>query len=119
MDLKFKQKNRILIVMVTGEIDHHNASTLRRKTENALSEWNGKHIIYDFENVTFMDSSGIGVLIGRYKQLQALGGKIALVCTHDNIRKIISLSGLNKLIPAYDTIAEALSYVERRDKDAV
>ena len=71
MELNFKKKNKTIIILISGEIDHHTAKEIRYQTESALIQMGGRNIIFGFENVTFMDSSGIGMMIGRYKQLQS------------------------------------------------
>lgn len=119
MELQFKRKNKTMIILISGEIDHHTSIELRRQTESALAQMGGRNIIFGFEEVTFMDSSGIGMMIGRYKQLQALGGRIAIACANEKIAEIIRLSGLTKLLPVFDTIEEALQYTEGRETDAV
>ncbi len=119
MELYFKRKNKTIIILISGEIDHHTSIELRRQTESALTQMGGRNIIFGFEQVTFMDSSGIGMMIGRYKQLQALGGRIAIACANEKIAEIIQLSGLTKLLPTFDTIEDALFYTEGRDTDAV
>ncbi|WP_405729576.1 STAS domain-containing protein [Anaerotignum sp.] len=119
MELQFKRKNKTMIILISGEVDHHTAIELRRQTESALAQMGGRNIIFGFEEVTFMDSSGIGMMIGRYKQLQALGGRIAIACANEKIAEIIRLSGLTKLLPVFDTIEEALQYTEGRETDAV
>ena len=108
-----------MIILISGEIDHHTSIELRRQTESALAQMGGRNIIFGFEEVTFMDSSGIGMMIGRYKQLQALQGRIAIACANEKIAEIIRLSGLTKLLPVFDTIEEALQYTEGRETDAV
>lgn len=119
MELQFKRKNKTMIILISGEIDHHTSIELRRQTESALAQMGGRNIIFGFEEVTFMDSSGIGMMIGRYKQLQALQGRIAIACANEKIAEIIRLSGLTKLLPVFDTIEEALQYTEGRETDAV
>lgn len=114
MELKFKRKNKTLLIQVSGEIDHHTAQELRAQTESALAQLGGRNVIFCFREVTFMDSSGIGVLIGRYKQLQALGGRIAIACANEKIAEIIALAGLSRLFPTFPTAEEALAYTEGR-----
>lgn len=115
MELKFKRKNKTLIILVSGEIDHHSSKDLRAQTESALAQMGGRNIIFGFQEVTFMDSSGIGVMIGRYKQLQSLGGRIAIACANEKIDEIIRLSGLTKLLPTFETLEDALAYTEGRE----
>lgn len=119
MELNFKRKNKTIIILISGEIDHHTSGELRRQTESALTELGGRNIIFGFREVTFMDSSGIGMMIGRYKQLQAFGGRIAIACANEKITEIIRLSGLTQLLPVFDTLEEALAYTEGRESHAV
>lgn len=119
MEIKYRRKNKILLIVVSGEIDHHTSAELRRQTENLLTESGCRNIIFDFEYVTFMDSSGIGMMIGRYKQVQAIGGRIAVICENERIKEMICLSGLTQLLPVFSSIEDAVSYVERRKTDAV
>lgn len=119
MELKFKKINKTVVIQISGEIDHHTAKELRTKTETALLQMSGKNIIFGFQEVSFMDSSGIGVMIGRYKQIQGLGGRIAIACPNEKITEIIRLSGLSQLLPSFATLEEALSYTEGRESNAV
>ena len=119
MELSFKKKNKTIIIMVSGEIDHHTSKELRRQTESAYIDMGARNIIFHFEKVTFMDSSGIGMLIGRYKQLQSIGGRISVVAANEKITEIIQFSGLSKLIPLFETIEDAFSYTEGREHHAV
>ena len=119
MELLFKRKNKTLIILISGEIDHHTAKDLRSQTESALLELGGRNIIFGFENVTFMDSSGIGMLIGRYKQLQIFGGRIAVAGAKGKVSEIFRLSGLTEILPMFETIEAALAYTERRESNAI
>ena len=119
MELKFKRKNKTLIIQIAGEIDHHTSTELRRQTESALEQMGGRNIIFGFQEVTFMDSSGIGVMIGRYKQIRSLGGRIAIACPNEKIEEIIRLSGLSQILPSFPTLQEAIAYAEGRESDAV
>ena len=119
MNLSFKHKNKTIIIQISGEIDHHTAKELRRQTESALMQMGSKNMIFCMKEVSFMDSSGIGMMIGRYKQLHALGGRIAIACANEKITEIIHLSGLTQLLPVFDSIEAALSYTEGREMDAV
>ncbi len=114
MELKCMKKNKTLIIQVSGEIDHHTAKELREKADAALEQMGGKNIIFGFQEVTFMDSSGIGVMIGRYKQIQSLGGRIAVVGANEKIGEIIRLSGLSKILPSFRILEDALHYTEGR-----
>lgn len=119
MELSFKKKNRTLMIRIYGEIDHHTSADLRRQVESAFMEMGGRNIIFDFKNVIFMDSSGIGMIIGRYKQIRNLGGRICITNANEKIIEIIELSGLKTLVPIYRNIDEAITYTEGRDLHAL
>lgn len=119
MELRFKRKQKTLVIQMEGELDHHTSVELRRQIGSAWAEMGGRNLVFDFLGVTFMDSSGIGVMIGRYKETTALGGRIAIANPNEKIREIIRLSGLSRLLPVFDTVAEAIAYAEGREGDAV
>jgi len=108
LQVKFSNKGNTLIVSIIGELDHHSAEYLRNKIDGELMKSTTKNIIFDFLKVDFMDSSGIGVIIGRYKYIQKFSGKAAVVNLNLQIRRIFEMSGLLKLIPIYDSINDAL-----------
>jgi stage II sporulation protein AA (anti-sigma F factor antagonist) len=112
MELKFSKRNRTLIIKIDGEIDHHTCEILRGETERALEKMGGKNIIFRMSGVSFMDSSGIGAMIGRYKDIQRLGGKIAIADANDRVRQIFLLSAMQSLIPSFPNVDLALEYVE-------
>ncbi len=112
MQIKCKVQKRTLIVSLTGELDHHSAAQIRKVIEQAVCENHTQHLIFDFSALSFMDSSGIGMVIGRYKLVKGLGGCVMLVCSDSRIKKLITLSGLSRLIPIYATIEEALTKVQ-------
>ncbi|MGL4789791.1 MAG: anti-sigma factor antagonist, partial [Anaerotignaceae bacterium] len=74
MEIKIKNIKNSLVVCPLGEIDHHSAEELKREIEKCCQSYRCKNIIIDFKGVTFMDSAGIGMIIGRYKYTHALGG---------------------------------------------
>ena len=116
MELNFSKKGTVLIVEITGDIDHHTCHMLRQETDRHLEEMRGRHILFCFREVAFMDSSGIGVLIGRYKKIKGLGGKVAVACAGDKIQEIFHISALDRLIPAFCTMADAVQYLEGGDR---
>lgn len=119
MELLFKKRNKTMIVQITGEIDHYTSTQIRSQLESALYDLNCRNIIFFMENVSFMDSSGIGMFIGRYKQLQAMGGRIAIVQANGKTAEILHLSGLTKIIPLFEMPDEAIRYAEGRGSDGI
>ena len=116
MNLTWKTKDNILIVHMDGDIDHHSCEALRTEIDAALERMRCKHILFCFDHVAFMDSSGIGVLIGRYKLVQRFGGRIAVCCAGERIREIFRLSALDQLIPSFAREDEAVFYLEGSGK---
>ncbi|MBO3445798.1 MULTISPECIES: anti-sigma F factor antagonist [Clostridia] len=102
------QKNLIIEFMAT-ELDHHIANEVRDEIDDILISKSIKNIIFNFKNINFMDSSGIGVIIGRYKKISSEGGRVTVVNANDRIKKIFNLSGMNKIIGVYDTYEEVVS----------
>lgn len=112
MELKFFKRNRTLIIKINGEIDHHTCETLRGETDRAFEKMGGKNIIFRMGDVSFMDSSGIGAIIGRYKNIQRLGGRIAVAEANQRVEQIFQLSAMQSLIPSFPNLDLALEYVE-------
>ena len=101
-------KRGVLIVRVEGELDMHVADKFRQIVDNALETSGVKHILFNFEAVKFIDSSGLGVILGRYKKINAASGKVLVAHIQPQVMQIFELSGLLKIIKFYNTEAEAL-----------
>lgn len=99
MNTKFEEKDKLLIFEITEEIDHHTTEKIRRKMDNEIQRYMPRKAIFDFNNVTFMDSAGIGMLIGRYKTIKMIGGTTELIHVNPSIKKIFEMCGLLKIIP--------------------
>ena len=84
---------------IDEEIDHHKAEILRRNADYEIQRRNPKRVILDFNNVYFMDSAGIGMVIGRYKTASMVGAKLEMKNVRKNIRKIFEMTGVLKIIP--------------------
>lgn len=104
---------RCLIIRLNDELDHHNAIRIREKADKLIDRNNIKYIIFDFSGAGFMDSAGIGVIMGRYKKVIFIGGKIAVANVGSAIDRILSLSGLYKIIDKYDTVETALNIIQK------
>ena len=83
---------------ISGDIDHHSAAALRQKIDEAVEMAYPQLLILDFGAVTFMDSSGIGLVMGRYKLMNDLKGKIAIENAPKAIGKVMRMAGIEKLI---------------------
>ncbi len=104
---------RCLIIRLEDELDHHNAVKIRERADKLIDRNNIKHIIFDFTGADFMDSAGIGVIMGRYKKVIFIGGKIAVSNVSSAIDRIFRISGLYKIIEKYDTVESALKIIQK------
>ena len=98
MEIKIEYALPTLIVKINGEIDHHTASRLRDVLDREIDVNNIKNLVLDFKEVTFMDSSGIGIIVGRFKKIDALGGKMLIVRPAPQVDKILEISGIKKIL---------------------
>ncbi|NLJ97076.1 MAG: anti-sigma F factor antagonist [Clostridiales bacterium] len=108
----YEISQRCLIIRLDGELDHHNAIKIKDKADKMIERHHIKHIIFDFSDANFMDSAGIGVIMGRYKKVIFIGGKIAVVKVNSAVDRIFRLSGLYKIIDKYDTVETALNHLK-------
>lgn len=94
----FEVKEDVLIVRLAGELDHHEAEILREKWQEMMYKNAIKHVILNLESINFMDSSGIGVVLGRYKEVMQLGGEMVVCSVTAPIERIFEMSGLFKIV---------------------
>lgn len=97
MSVELINKGEVLTALLSEEIDHHSAKGIREKIDAALELNNPKLLVLDFSGVTFMDSSGIGLVMGRYAKLSKSGGGIHLTNMPFYIRKLMTLGGIEKI----------------------
>ena len=112
MEYNYIENQKVLIFRITEEIDEFKAKEIRRKADYEIERFMPKRVIFDFNRVSFMDSSGIGMVIGRYKQTSLLGGKMELANLRPSVRKIFEMSGVLRLIPEIDLEQEKLSELQ-------
>ena len=99
METKFFEKDKLLVLKITDEIDDYSVQKIRRRADNEIERYMPKRVVFDFDSVTFMDSAGIGLIIGRYKFTNMLGGKLEVANLTGSVKKIFEMSGILKLIP--------------------
>ncbi len=97
MKLHYDTDEDKLFVLLDGEIDHHTSGKVRSEVDAAIYLHSPGTLVLDFQDVTFMDSSGIGLIMGRYKILQPLGGSIILLRPAPHIKRILKLAGMERL----------------------
>lgn len=97
MGVRLVLKDNILTAILSGEIDHHSAREIRGEIDETAARVKPKKLILDFSAVQFMDSSGIGLILGRCKLFQMWGGSVEIMNISEKVEKIVSLAGLNQL----------------------
>ncbi len=106
------QKN-CLIIYVGQDLDHHAVTCLRERSDRLIAAGNIRHVVFDFGQVTFMDSSGIGLIMGRYKKVLFQGGKVAVCRVGNEVDRIFRMSGLYQIMDKYATPSEAIQGMGR------
>lgn len=91
-----------MTIFLPQEVDHHNAEEIKKEADYLIEKKHIKYVIFDFKKTDFMDSSGIGVIMGRYRQLFLLGGEVWAVHANDRMKKILNMSGLTKIVQIYE-----------------
>lgn len=100
---------QVLVIHLPRELDHHNCRNLKYETDLLLAENYISKVVFDFSRTQFMDSSGIGILLNRYKQMERSGGSVVLYGAGPQIQRILSIGGISRLMPCYATKEAALA----------
>lgn len=99
MESKFYEEDKLLVFKIKEEIDDCSVQKIRRRADYEIERYMPRKVIFDFDSVNFMDSAGIGLIIGRYKFANMLGGKLEVANLTQSVKKIFEMSGILKLIP--------------------
>lgn len=97
MNAIYNEKEKVLTVEITEEIDHHIVEKIRRKIDDEIIRYMPRKVILDFSSVEFMDSAGIGMVLGRYKVIKMIGGSLELVNISPMLKKIFEMSGITRI----------------------
>lgn len=111
MEIRLLGEKKALLVKISGELDHHTANSIRETTDSKIRCTNAIHVIFDFSQVGFMDSSGIGMIMGRYKTVKTLGGSVIIFGQNSQIKRIVEMSGIDKIVKIADTFEDALELI--------
>ncbi len=111
MHYTISKNNHYLLVSLTGEVDISATDFLRDDVDNALGDNAGVNLIFDLSGVSFIDSAGLGVILGRYKKVSAAGGKVYLAGAGPQVKKILELSGLLNLMDNYPSLDEVFKQI--------
>ncbi|MED9822569.1 MAG: anti-sigma factor antagonist [Christensenellales bacterium] len=101
--VKSKRNGRRMIVYLSGELDHCASERLRAEIESLLADTQIVHLVFDFEQVSFMDSSGVGMMIGRYKTMRTRGGTVSARRLNPTVEKLFRMAGLHRIMTLEDT----------------
>jgi stage II sporulation protein AA (anti-sigma F factor antagonist) len=102
-------RGKVMVISPTVEIDAHSAERLRSSIDAAFEKSPCTHMVFDFGKVGFMDSSGIGMLIGRYKHAEKRGGGLALANMSKEMTRLYTISGLAKIIKNFYSTEDAVT----------
>lgn len=97
MDVKLEVTQNTLAAYLRGELDHHTAAGLRQTIDDALDKHPARQLVLDFSGVSFMDSSGIGLILGRYKRMQSKGGTLLVEGASARYLQVMKMAGLETL----------------------
>ena len=109
--MRYQVQENCLTIYLPREVDHHNADEIRKEADAVISRNHIRYVIFDFDRTDFMDSSGIGVVIGRLKKVQNRDGKVCITNVNKRVDKVFPLSGLYKIITVYNNVDEALESI--------
>lgn len=109
MKLDVERKENSIIIRLAGELDLYTVNNLKIVLEREMEVKGIKNLILNLSKVDFIDSSGLGLILGKYKTLTERGGKVVAVDLLPVVKKIFELSGLLKIIPVYDTESQAVA----------
>ena len=87
-----------LRVRICGEIDHHNAVMIRRDIDSEIYSVRPKRLVFDLSGVDFMDSSGLGLILGRFASVRDVGGELVVLNPNKSVMKILKLAGAERIL---------------------
>ncbi len=109
LSMSLEVKQDVLCIRLEGELDHHTAEALRTEVTEMLEKKRIHHIILNLESLSFMDSSGLGVILGRYKHIKSLGGEMVVCAISPAVKRLFEMSGLFKIIRLEESEQNALA----------
>ena len=112
LSVKFFMRKNTMFIRINGEMDQESVGNLRDKLIHIIKEKNVKNIVFNLKDLTFLDSTGIGIIIGRYNQLKLKNGKVVLCSINKTIERIILLSGLPRICMIKENEESAQNYLE-------
>lgn len=108
LNYEFEIYDNVLLIRLTGELDHHSAEPLREEASALIEKNNIRNIILNLQQLTFMDSSGLGVILGRYNQIKKRNGEMVVCSISSPVQRLFEMSGLFKIVRHVETEQHAL-----------
>ena len=109
MDIILKKRKNCLVVRLAGELDDHMAARLRRELKETLKEYPSFSLLLNMEGLSFIDSSGVGVILGRYREMTREKRDIMLCGLGSQVKRVLDLAGVLKIVPCFGSEEEALN----------
>ena len=110
--IDYQMKDDILIVSIAGDLDHHQATTMREDIDKTMEAFKCKNLIFDFTKLEFMDSSGIGIVMGRYNKVKEREGRITIAGGSKYVHMILEMAGIYTIIEKHSTVDKAIASYE-------
>lgn len=110
--ISIETKGEIMLIDLTGELDQLTADQVKLRLMTAMVAHGIKHMVFNLKKVTFMDSSGIGIILGRYNQVKSMGGKVFVLGMNPTVSKVFHLAGLSQIITVIDDENQMISVLE-------
>lgn len=108
----YELNGETMIIHLPEELDHHTAKIIREKTDQLFCSKRIRNVVFDYGNTIFMDSSGIGLVMGRYREVRYLNGDVYITCVNQKVARILEISGLYRVAKTADAIDDALELIE-------
>ena len=99
----FQVIDNCLMIRLPEEVDHHRAGFICENADRLLCRDDVSNVVFDFENTRFMDSSGIGIIMGRHRKISCFGGHIYVIHADRHIRRILTISGLERIVEVLES----------------
>lgn len=119
MGITFEMIDDILIAVLSGELDHHTSGETRETIDRTYDAFQAKHLILSFQDVTFMDSAGVGVVMGRFNKVKEKKGKLAIAGCSEYINRILDLAGIYTIAKNFGTTRNAIEALQEEGEEGV
>jgi stage II sporulation protein AA (anti-sigma F factor antagonist) len=119
MGITFEMIDDILIAVLSGELDHHSSGETREIIDRTFDTFQAKHLILSFDGVTFMDSAGVGVVMGRFNKVREKKGKLAVVGCSEYIDRILGMAGIYTIARSFAITRDAIEAIQEKGEEGV